>query len=387
LAPAIPTQISALAREMRVQGARIGVGELLAAHRALQAVDAGRRKSAYHALRPVLCSGPEDLPRFELAFRAVFGAPEVPDDPIAAGPQGGAAALDAGGAAEEDDAETGEREEVLRSVASSVELLRTKDFAELSEDELLTVRSIIERLVASAPMRRARRTRPTAQSRGHAVDLRATVRRSLRTGGLPTALAWRERDHRPRRVVLVCDVSGSMEPYARVLLQFLGAWVRSGRPVEAFAFGTRLTRITLELRLTDAQDAVRRATERVTDWGGGTRIGESIAALNRRHGRHVGRGAVVIVLSDGWERGDPDQLRAELAHLRRSAHRLIWLNPHAADPEFEPLARGMRAALPSTDELLAGNSIASLEALADLLRTVTDRAATAAPGRRTRQAP
>jgi uncharacterized protein with von Willebrand factor type A (vWA) domain len=171
--------------------------------------------------------------------------------------------------------------------------------------------------------------------------------------------------------VLAVDVSGSMAPYARMLLQYLQASVAARRRVEAFAFGTRLTRVTRELRGRDPDLALDRAAAAVVDLGGGTRIGDALGALNRVHGRRLGRGAIVVVLSDGWDRGDPLVLGAEMARLRRTAHRLVWLNPLAADPRFEPLTRGMQAALPHTDVLLAGNSLASLEALADLLECVS----------------
>jgi uncharacterized protein with von Willebrand factor type A (vWA) domain len=165
----------------------------------------------------------------------------------------------------------------------------------------------------------------------------------------------------------VLDVSGSMAPYARVLLQYVQAAVAARRRVEAFAFGTRMTRVTLELRGKDPDAALERAATAVVDWSGGTRIGDALATLNREHGRRLGRGSAVVILSDGWDRGDPDELAAEMARLRRAAHRVVWLNPLAADPRYEPLTRGMSAALPHTDHLLAGNSLASLEALADLL--------------------
>ena len=155
-----------------------------------------------------------------------------------------------------------------------------------------------------------------------------------------------------------------MSPYARMLLQYLHACVAARRRVEAFAFGTRLARVTNELAGRDHDRALERAAEAVIDFFGGTRIGAALAELNRVHGRRLGRGAVVVILSDGWDRGDPAQLDVEMARLRRSAHRLVWLNPLAAHPEFEPLTRGMRAAVPHTDELLAGNSLASLEELA-----------------------
>jgi uncharacterized protein with von Willebrand factor type A (vWA) domain len=193
------------------------------------------------------------------------------------------------------------------------------------------------------------------------------VRASLRTCGEPVRRHWRAPTDRPRPVVLVCDVSGSMEPYARMLLQYMQACVAARRRVEAFAFGTRLTRITHELAGRDHDRALERAAQAVADWSGGTRIGSALAELNRAHGRRIGRGAVAVILSDGWDRGDPALLAAEMARLRRSAHRVIWLNPLAADPRFEPLAQGMQAAVPHTDRLLAGNSLASLEELALLM--------------------
>jgi uncharacterized protein len=161
-----------------------------------------------------------------------------------------------------------------------------------------------------------------------------------------------------------------MSPYARMLLQYLHACVAARRRVEAFAFGTRLTRVTHELAGRDHDRALDRAAAAVSDFSGGTRIGAALAELNRVHGRRLGRGAVVVILSDGWDRGDPIELEAEMARLRRSAHRLVWLNPLAAHPEFEPLTRGMRAAVPHTDELLAGNSLASFEQLASILEGV-----------------
>ena len=167
--------------------------------------------------------------------------------------------------------------------------------------------------------------------------------------------------------MLVCDVSGSMAPYARMLLQYLQASVSARQRVEAFAFGTRLTRITRELEGRDPDAALERGRARVVDLAGGTRIGDAISELNRTHGRQVGRGAVVVILSDGWDRGDPELLAAEMARLSRTAYRLVWLNPLAADPRYEPLTQGMRAAAPHVDHLLAGNSLRSLDQVAAIL--------------------
>jgi uncharacterized protein with von Willebrand factor type A (vWA) domain len=247
-----------------------------------------------------------------------------------------------------------------------VELLREKDFAAYTDAERAAARRLLARLAARSPTRVSRRTRPVRR-RGHVPDLRATTRASLRQGGELLERRWRTPTRRPRRLVLVLDVSGSMAPYARVLLQYVQASVAARSRVEAFAFGTHLTRITLELAGRDPDRALQRAADRVTDWSGGTRIGASLATLNREHGRRIGRGAFVVILSDGWDRGDPDELAAELGRLRRTAHRLVWLNPLAADPRYEPLTRGMRAAMPHLDRLLPGNSIRSLDELADLM--------------------
>jgi uncharacterized protein with von Willebrand factor type A (vWA) domain len=197
--------------------------------------------------------------------------------------------------------------------------------------------------------------------------MQATVRSSLRYGGEPLDRRWRAHVKGPRKLVLVCDVSGSMAPYSRMLLQYLHAAVATHRRVEAFVFGTRLTRITNELGVRDPDRALDRATAAVHAVELGDRRPDARAARPVDHGRRLGRGSVIVVLSDGWDRGDPALLATEMARLRRSAHRVIWLNPLKAAPGYEPLARGMAAALPHTDHFLAGNSLRSLAELADLL--------------------
>ena len=199
------------------------------------------------------------------------------------------------------------------------------------------------------------------------MDVRRTIRDSLRYDGEPLRRRWREPSRRPRRLVVVCDTSGSMRPYAEGLLRYVHALVAARSGVEAFVFGTRLTRVTPELRTRDPERALARLGAVVEDWAGGTRIGESLRTLNTQHSGRVGRGATVVVLSDGWDRGPTEELTAELARLRRTAHRLIWLNPLKARPGYEPLAAGMAAALPHLDAFLAGNSLAGLEELAALL--------------------
>lgn len=371
LGDAVTDRLGALAATMRAQGSRVGMGEVLIAHEALEAVDCTFREDARVALRTVLCSDRSDLIKFERAFLAVFGtgAPlgDTPLDELGAIqrealPHAGIPASAPGSPQDVDPA-------AVPAAWSDVELLRHKDFAHYTDVEMALARVLIAQLARRGPTRLSRRTRPSRRG-GHTPDLRRMVRGSLRTAGEPIERHWRVPSRRPRPVVLVCDVSGSMTPYARMLLQYMHASVAARRRVEAFAFGTRLTRITHELGGRDHDRALDRAAEAVTDFAGGTRIGAALATLNRDHGRRVGRGAVVVILSDGWDRGDPDELRLEMARLRRSTHRLVWLNPLAAHPEFAPLTRGMRAAVPHTDELLAGNSLASLEQLAVILEEI-----------------
>jgi uncharacterized protein len=373
---AVVGRLGALAHEMRLRGSRIGAGELLTAIRALDHVDASSREDVALALSVVLCSEHRDRERFEEAFAAVFGDGGArgagihdPSDDIAALGEIPQEVLPQAGAADPSGEEAAPDAEPVPAAWSAIEVLVHKDFARYTEAENALARDLIARLARRHPMRLSRRTQ-ISRRRGHAPDLRATVQASLRTGGEPLARRWRAPTERPRQLVLVCDVSGSMTPYARMLLQYMQASVAARRRVEAFAFGTRLTRITQELGGRDPDAALARATEAVTDFSGGTRIGAALAVLNRVHGRRLGRGAVVVVLSDGWDRGEPEQLREEMARLRRAAYRVIWLNPLAAHPDYEPLTRGMQAAVPHTDRLLAGNSIASLEELAEVLEAL-----------------
>jgi len=367
LADGMVDRLGDLTSVLRAQGMRVGVGELLAAVRSLQEVEAADREEVRLALRTVLCSQRADLERFDLAFTAVYGDGRVPlhEDPLGAlghieRPAPAMGLADPGGRQADPDAE------MVPAAWSDIELLHEKDFARYTDAEMALARELIARLARRHPTRLSRRTRPSRR-RGHTPDLRQTVYASLRTAGEPVHRRWRAPTRRPRKLVLVCDVSGSMAPYARMLLQYMHACVAARRRVEAFAFGTRLTRITQELAGRDHDHALDRAAAAVTDFSGGTRIGAAIAELNRVHGRRLGRGSVVVILSDGWDRGEPDQLEAEMARLRRAAFKLVWLNPLAAHPDYQPLARGMQAAVPHTDQLLAGNSLASLEQLATLL--------------------
>jgi len=374
--PRLTARLTLLAASLRAGGMRVGVGELLAAHRALAAVDPSSPGDHYHALRATLCSRRTDIEVFDAAFAIWFGEAPPP-----------AAAVDLGEGATfalpriavpptgaPDDRAPAMQPEPVPAAWSEVELLREKDFAAYTDADRVLARRLMARLAVRGPTRRSRRTRaarrPGPPPAGTRHDLRRSVRASLRYGGEPIERCWREPTLKPRPLVLVCDVSGSMEPYARMLLQYMHACVAARRRVEAFLFGTRLTRVTRELAGRDHDAALRRAADAVSDWSGGTRIGEALGQLNREHGRRLGRGAVVVILSDGWDRGDPELLAREIARLGRSAHRLVWLNPLKAHPEYEPLTRGMRAALPHADHFLAGNSIASLEELAEVLEGV-----------------
>ena len=372
-------RLTLLAASMRAAGARVGVDELLAAHRALKAVDPADREAAYFALRTALCSRRDDLAAFDAAFAECFWSPAGEDlpphmpDPVMeiASPALPRVAVPPPEVPEVLEVEP----EVVPAAWSDVELLREKDFADYTDAELLVARRIMRRLAAATPVRPSRRMR-AARRRGappHAArpDLRRTIRASLRTGGDPVERHWREPSERPRPLVMVSDVSGSMEPYSRMLLQYMQACVAARRRVEAFVFGTRLTRVTVQLAGRDPDRALERAAGAAGDWSGGTRIGAALATLNREHGRRLGRGSVVVLLSDGWDRGDPGELAAEMARLHRCAHRVIWLNPLKASPTYEPLTRGMQAALPHVDYFLAGNSLASLEELADTLESLS----------------
>jgi uncharacterized protein with von Willebrand factor type A (vWA) domain len=373
LSARLTARLALLAASMRAAGARVGVDELLGAHRAIRAVDASDRGQSYFALRASLCSSHDDLAAFDAAFAQLFAprAPAREEDPLAA--LGEAARLVLPRVAVPDGAGVprDEESELLPAAWSDEELLREKDFAAYTDAERMLARRVMAGLARHAPHRPSRRTR-RARRRGAPPpaarpDPRATLRASLRNGGEPFERHWRRPGRRPRQLVLVCDVSGSMEPYARMLLQYMQASVAARRRVEAFVFGTSLTRVTEELKGRDPDRALERAAGAAGDWSGGTRIGEALAALNREHGRRIGRGAIVVLLSDGWDRGDPEQLASEVARLGRCAHRLVWLNPLKAHPEYEPLTRGMRAALPHVDHFLAGNSLASLEQLAALM--------------------
>ncbi|MDQ6883846.1 MAG: VWA domain-containing protein [Candidatus Dormibacteraeota bacterium] len=256
---------------------------------------------------------------------------------------------------------------------SAVEILRHKDFESLTAEEMREVRRLIASMRIPAARRRSRRYRRGGSGR---IDLRRLLRTSLRFDGEPMLLAWRSPRIKPRPLVLLCDISGSMERYTRVLLSFAYAAEHGAERVEAFVFATRLTRITRQLQGHDPDAALDRVLQSADDWSGGTRIGEAIKTFNRRFARRVlGHGATVVVISDGWDRGDPAELRAAVARLQRACHRLIWMSPLLGIPDYEPLTVGLQAALPYVDDFVPAHNLASLEALGRLLLEVNGRRA------------
>jgi len=253
-------------------------------------------------------------------------------------------------------------------VASTEERLALQDFAELEPDDLAELQRLFRSIRLALPLRQGRRSR--RHHRGDELDLRATLRRSRQSAGDPLVLVRRSPRRVPRRLVVICDISGSMEPYALAYVHFLhaAASAAGSSQAEVFTFATRLTRLTRALSDRDLTAALARAAAAAPDWSGGTRIGEALKAFLDSHGRRgLARGAVVVVMSDGWERDAPELIGEQMARLRRLAHRIVWVNPRASDPRYEPLVGGMAAALPHCDELVSGHSLAALDQLVDAI--------------------
>ncbi|HLT21222.1 MAG TPA: VWA domain-containing protein [Thermomicrobiales bacterium] len=254
---------------------------------------------------------------------------------------------------------------------SAAEALREKDFSEFTEEELAIARRLMEQLEWDIGRRKSRRK--VSSPKGRFIDYRKTMRRSLQTSGVPLRIFDRKVKDKPRALVVICDISGSMDRYSRLLLHFIHTIENDMAKVEAFVFGTRLTRITRMLKNRPIDEAIEKVSSEVQDWAGGTRIGESIQTFNQDWARRVLRnGAVVLVISDGWDRGDPDLLAAEMSRLQRSSYRLIWLNPLLGSPRYQPLTRGMQAALPFIDDFLPVHNLESLESLAEHLSSLAD---------------
>jgi uncharacterized protein len=369
---AVARHVVTFGRVLREAGLEVGPGRVADALAGLDLVDLANRDDVYWTLRQTLVSRWEDLDTFDAAFRAWFlRAPTAPVFRHAT-ETAPLRLLRRGAEAKRSD-EAGEAGQDRSSLGfSPEEALRRRDFADMTREEFENVGRLIAAIAAGRPRRRSRRLRP--HRRGHDLDMRRLVRASLGTGGEAVERAYRNRVHVPRKVVVLCDVSGSMEAYSRALVLFLHALARSGRGVETFAFGTRLTRLTRELIIRDPEGALRAASARVVDWSGGTRIGHSLKAFNDEWGRRaLTRGAVVVIVSDGWEREDAAVVGLEMARLARQAYAVVWVNPLKGHPDYQPLAGGMRAALPYVDRFLPGHNLASLEELAEVLTGIERR--------------
>jgi uncharacterized protein with von Willebrand factor type A (vWA) domain len=365
----------AFARILR--GAELGVpiGSVLMFVEALGQVGISERANVYWAARSTLVHHPEDVEVFDRAFAAFWDQartgsiedePEVLHVTLATDEESDEDS--------EDETATASDEPTLTLRFSPVEVLRNKDFGAYDEEELKLAQELMSRLRFAGPPRRSFRSVPAAR-RGRP-DLRATLRSAIGAGGEPIRRHWREPGDRLRRLVLLLDVSGSMEPYARAMLRFVHAAVAGRQRVEAFALGTRLTRVTKELNSRDPDRALKQASERVQDWSGGTRLGECLRQFNDQWGvRGMARGAIVVVLSDGWDRGDPAVLGEQMCRLQRVTYDLIWVNPLKVTPGYAPLARGMAAALPYVDHFVEGHSLAAMEELANVIAGVSARRA------------
>ncbi|MGZ4608512.1 MAG: vWA domain-containing protein [Blastococcus sp.] len=348
------------ARTLRHAGVTASPDRVEAMLAALGTLDVLDPTAVYWAGRLTLCAGPDDLDRYDAAFAAYFAgeAPRMARSALDAPPQLSTSAPLEPGTGESEDAETQD----LATQASADEVLRHRDVAGLTVAEREHLRRLFTLLVPATPMRPARRRRPSAQG---AVHPARTVRRALRDGGEVTRLMHRRRTPRARRVVLLIDVSGSMTPYADALLRFAHAAVRA-RPAstEVFTIGTRLTRVTREMKLRDPDAALTASGSAIPDWSGGTRLGEVLKAFLDRWGqRGTARGAVIVICSDGWERGGTELLAEQMARLARLAHAVVWVNPHKGRAGYEPLTAGMQAALPSIDHFVSGHSMAAFEEL------------------------
>lgn len=380
--PDLLPRLGAFARLLHDAGLEAGPRRLTDATRALGYVDLKRQEDFRNALRSVFVGRKEDLPTFEAAFDIFWAPPDpragagmipgrsrpLPMSPERAQAWSAALGLNTSQMNREQDPQS---YPASSSGYSAQELLRHKDFEQMTWQESEQVRRLLEQSPWRVAERKTRRLRPSQRGR---IDLRRTSRHAIRSSGEMMRLFRRRPRIRRRPLVLICDVSGSMERYSRLLMIFAHAIARR-EDLEAFVFSTRLTRVTRMLRQRDLDRALETVSKRVHDFSGGTRIGDALADFNRHWARRVlGHGAVVIIVSDGWDRGDPAHLSDELIHLRRSAHRLIWLNPLLGTQGYQPLTRGMSAALPHVDDFLAAHNVKALDDLGRLLASLDSRA-------------
>jgi len=353
----------AFGRILRGAGLRVGTDRLVEFARALEELDASRREDVYWAGRITLVSRPEDTDTYDRAFELFWDRgtnAKFPPRPTAR------FSISIPDRSVSPPKETVERSEGGQEAVglrySPVEVLRTKDFALYSSEEFAELHRLLADLRLSGALKKSRRLEPAVRGRH---DPRRTMKGAMRTGGEALRHRFRRARIQPRKVVLLCDVSGSMAPYSRALLRFLHAGVISGGRLEAFSMGTRLTRITRELATRDPDQALRQAAGSVQDLSGGTRLGDVTKEFVDRWGqRGMARGAVVVILSDGWDRGDVNVLAEQMQRLQRLAYKVIWVNPLKSAPGYKPLAAGMAAALPYVNVFLSGHNFESLQELA-----------------------
>ena len=378
----LPALAGAFSRRLREAGVPITAERAARFAHALTLVKPITRRRLYWTARAVLVSDAGQVKAFDSVFVSVFGTREPaaelePEDAETApaadrgeAPQSHAGTGVGGDEVSSSPSGSGEegelREVAVPMAASDEERLRTKRFDALAPGELAQLYGLMARLEVATPRRRTRRSK--RDRHGERIDMRRTLRRSMHTAGDPIRLARRRRRVVRRRVVMLCDISGSMEPYARAYLQFLTCAAGSGPDAEAFVFATRLTRLTRALRSRSPERAIQRAAATAPDWSSGTRIGDALKAFNDRHGRRgMARGALVVILSDGWERGDPALVAQEMERLSRLAYRIVWVNPRVGASGFSPRAGGMAAAQPYCDALVSGHSLEALDEVVDAM--------------------
>lgn len=365
-------------RLLRLMGVKVNLSQMLELVQAFEVVPISKKEDFFYMARAILVMRHEDYMLFEQAFALYWRIPEPFEishqkskkkRPQKMARLPGLFANTMKVLQQEEE----ERREEKPSY-SALELLRRKDFSEMTWEEVEAAKAAIASMDWPVSERPTRRMRPGA--RGHQLDLRRVIRDNLRYGGEPVQLRWRKRKSKRRPLVILCDISGSMERYSRMLLHFLHAFSHRMGNVETFVFGTRLTRITHHLRHRDVDEALDEVGEIVEDWSGGTKIGEAIKNFNYQWARRVlGQGAVMLMISDGWDRGDADELAHEMARLQRSTHRLIWLNPLLGSENYQPIQRGMSAALPFVDDFLPVHNLRSLEQLAGAFSKLSQRRA------------
>jgi len=386
----LPALVGAFTERLRLQGVPVTPEHSIHFAQALSLIKPISRRRLYATARAVLVSDMAQLKAFDAVFFSIFGKsddrfepdeiqrissppdeapkPETKTREAKEGKDSGenissAAASDEDEGEDDDD---GDGVEIPIRQASDEEVLSRKSFDSLEPHELAQLYKLMTRLELATPTRRTRRKR--RGRRGEHVDMRRTLRTSLRTGGDPIRLARRHRRILPRRLVLLCDISGSMEPYARAYLQFLTCAAGAGPNAEAFVFATRLTRLTRALAGRNPERAIQRAAAAAPDWSSGTRIGDALKRFNDTHGRRgMARGSVVVILSDGWERGDPELVGREMERLARLAYKIVWVNPRVSASDFAPRAGGMMAALPHCDALVSGHTVKALGEVADAI--------------------